>query len=92
MLVNITGIENGFENNLVELYPNPTRDHLYLQTKDHQVIESIAVWDTFGNLLQKDENINSRDWHYDMLQHGPGVYIFRILANGQQQYAKIIRN
>lgn len=85
--VDITGINdnssgaNIFGNNSnITLYPNPTSGNITLSYGDAQLNVMVEVWNTFGQLLQKDILGNGEKFNFTLRQ-GAGVY--RILVYSQ---------
>ena len=82
--LSITGVENI---NFL-LYPNPTKDVLYINTKLGIKIEKIQLYSITGKLLFNNKNNKEVS-----LRHFPkGIYILNIISDNNNFTKKIIKN
>lgn len=84
-LVEIEGVNVEEQESFVQLYPNPTRDVLHLQSSSH--IEKLMVWSAEGALLIEENKPSSI---IDLSKLTSGMYFVHIQnAKGQWQQEKI---
>lgn len=67
--VGLTNVE--LEKNVISLYPNPTKDKLYLNFE--LKINSVEVYDAIGKMLFKQTNSN----FIDLNQYNEGIYLLK---------------
>jgi hypothetical protein len=77
------------------VYPNPTRDHIYVSINADEDAEAILyLYDLSGKLLQKEsKNINQGVTSFGLSMHGinAGTYILRASSqNNNYGYVRII--
>lgn len=79
------------ENNNVEhkwqVYPNPTKEIIYLKGLETLNIDAISLWDNNGKLLK---NFSNRQKQIDISDIPKGVYIVSVSSNGKQLSKKIV--
>ncbi|PJR03971.1 GEVED domain-containing protein [Avrilella dinanensis] len=76
-----------FDRNQVKLYPNPTRDLIYIDTDLN--LQTIEV---YNNLGQRILTTNGADNSVDLSAQPAGVYIFRLqTVDGQNAEYKVIK-
>jgi hypothetical protein len=85
-----SGIKNPIHANDVDdfiLYPNPTKDRLYIQSSNNNGKDClINIYDISGNKITSI-NFPGQNW-IDVLQMAPNVYIAQFGSNGK--FAKFI--
>ena len=76
-LANLSDTEELLDQSLVEVFPNPTSNNLYVRSSEDQ-IRSIQVVDMQGRLVKAANNVN--DYNYTMTNEGigMGMYIVNI--------------
>ena len=82
----ITGIDEILSSNNVNIYPNPTRNTIYIET-DEINIETISIYDTNGRLITKRFVNNNQ---VDLTNLQTGIYIIKI--NNTNTTFKIVKN
>lgn len=76
-----------FDRNQVKLYPNPTRDLIYVDTD-----LNLQTIDVYNNLGQRILTANGADNSVDLSAQPAGVYIFRLqTVDGQNAEYKVIK-
>jgi hypothetical protein len=76
----------------VKVYPNPVKTSLMVRFQNMNSTEGIQMqlYNTSGNLLQTQEPGSSYT-ELNMQAFSPGVYILRIIQNGEKLEYKIIK-
>ncbi|MDI9257877.1 T9SS type A sorting domain-containing protein [Flavobacterium sedimenticola] len=78
---------NFVESNTIELFPNPTKNQLTINSK--QNINHIELYDVLGKKLQKNEISNN---FIDVSNWTKGIYIIKVFfQNGKYAHAKFIK-
>lgn len=77
-----------FKNQAVSIYPNPTKDILYIESK-HSKIERIEFYDSLGS-MKKIESTNLQQ--IDLSGLSNGIYFLKIISGNGIQTKKIIKN
>ncbi|MDP1802494.1 MAG: T9SS type A sorting domain-containing protein [Bacteroidota bacterium] len=74
--------------NVFSLYPNPTKDIIYLENLNNQTIDKIIITDLFGRaILEKNGNVNKIN-----VQHlQPGIYIIQLYCEQKRYQVKFIK-
>ncbi len=73
----IEGIEEIQNDNLIDVYPNPTRDLLYINRKTKRQKESVKIFNYTGQLLFEDENFKEKTIDTKKLNLTNGFYFLR---------------
>jgi len=85
------GVEEVTKKEGIRVYPNPTSGELII-TSDELQVTSIEVFDIFGRRLLSNYHITLSSHHLINISHVPqGVYIVKIIANGDICTRKIIK-
>lgn len=81
--------QNGFEKQIINSYPNPFGDILYLSNQSNIPISKIKIYNGEGQLLiSKQDQCN----FINTEQLSPGVYILEIITEGKSRvFEKIIK-
>lgn len=85
-LCSTTGTDKLFENRESAIYPNPGVDYINFNTDSR--LETISVFDTYGQLISIKKLTNNR---IDISQLPSGVYIMRFDADGKTMNKKFIK-
>lgn len=87
----LAGVEEKEENGLVDFYPNPVNDKLFLNLKNGAEY-TIDVFDLNGKLLIQDKINGNENSNYLNVQELPqGVYTVRVLRSESAQVFKFIK-
>lgn len=70
------------------LYPNPTSGILYVSNDD--LIEQIYIYNTLGQLVQQ-QTLHDKEAAISMAQLMGGTYFVKVIAGGQTQTQKVIK-
>ncbi|MCB0823212.1 MAG: T9SS type A sorting domain-containing protein [Bacteroidales bacterium] len=87
-----TGIvEPAFNNDLINIYPNPAKDYMILETKEHNQLDhsEILIRDIYGNQITT-VMLNSNQTVWDTRSIAPGIYFYRTVIDGEVVSGKII--
>jgi Leucine-rich repeat (LRR) protein len=80
--------ETVFEENLT-LYPNPTKDYIYIEETVGMSIASIVIYNTLGQKLKYINNVVER---IDMTPYAQGLYIIKLISiDKQEALIKVIK-
>ena len=80
--------ETGLDN-IIKVYPNPTQDHLIIESKSE--IKSIMIYDYSGKLVSNQNDINQNTIPINTQTYPPGLYVLEVvLKDGIRASKKII--
>ncbi len=86
--VMITGINDADDDGKFVLYPNPTRDKVYIVSSDGSVrLDRVEVWSLDGKrmLMQTEEQV------IDLGAYSQGVYVVRVFSGEDVVTRKVVR-
>lgn len=88
---NLTGLIN-FEDSWpsITLFPNPTKDKVYLSLQSGENNFRVSLYDTFGQIIYSMNNISERH-EIDMSSFERGIYFLKLQNNSEQKTIKIIK-
>lgn len=80
--------------NIVTLYPNPTRGKVYLKTAIEGFVKTdVKFYDVLGNQLQVNMNFDSGDvLEVDLSGLRAGVYIIQVMHSGSAEIFRIVKH
>ncbi|MFR9164906.1 MAG: T9SS type A sorting domain-containing protein [Dysgonomonas sp.] len=70
-----TGIES-VQNQVAKVYPNPVTNYLTVELTE--VINTVAVYDIAGKLINNNTNIGSNSTTVDFTSLAPGIYLVKV--------------
>jgi Secretion system C-terminal sorting domain/Electron transfer DM13 len=80
---------SNFENNTLQLYPNPATDELNFQLEDVNTDYKIAIYNTLGSLLYESTNQVSNSTNSINISHlNSGIYLVQITDSENRIYQK----
>jgi hypothetical protein len=72
-------------------YPNPSDGQLTLRTPSLDVAAKLEIYSVDGRRVQEYEvPARTTRFHVDLRRHGAGVYVFRMVAEGEDEHIKVI--
>jgi hypothetical protein len=72
-------------------FPNPSNGQLTLRTPSLEVAAKLEIYAVDGRRVQEyDVPARTTRFQVDLRRHGAGVYVFRMLAEGEDEYIKVI--
>lgn len=74
-----------FNANSFKLYPNPTKDIVYIDS--NMPINSVQIFDTLGNIVMDKKNTNNK---FNVSNLSNGLYLLRINSNNRTLVKKLI--
>lgn len=78
------------EENSIDIYPNPSKKHLTIASKDHK-ISKIEVYDMRGTLIYSVENLQDNRVNIDLENQVSSVYLLNVTKkNGKVSNHKIL--
>ncbi|MGH1384932.1 SBBP repeat-containing protein [Kordia sp.] len=80
--------ENDIISNEIVLFPNPTQDYIYVESKKN--ISHINIYDIQGKFMYKI-NINKTQNQIDVSVLSTGIYLLEIHTDNLKSYKKIIK-
>jgi hypothetical protein len=82
------------ESDFFKVYPNPTNDRFTLETTvaDEFIRQVVLVYSMMGSLIVKDEVLGNVKKEYSLADQPVGIYIVRVIKDGQSGTVKVIRN
>lgn len=82
------------DNNLLEtisLYPNPTRDVVYIDNTSNVDLKSISIYDMNGRLIKQVKATGSDNQRINISGLSPGVYMFHMYNDQQSTVKRVIK-
>ncbi|MFK5981315.1 MAG: T9SS type A sorting domain-containing protein [Flavobacteriaceae bacterium] len=82
------------DNNLLEtisLYPNPTRDVIYIDNSSNLDLKSISIYDMNGRLIKQVEATGSDNQRINISDLSPGIYLFHMYNDQQSTVKRVIK-
>lgn len=79
------------ENTEIILYPNPTKDEVYITSKG-EMINSYSLYNTNGQLLLKSEKLKTKREKLNLSNFSKGVYMIKIITDKNVYSKKVIVN
>ena len=76
--------------NEILVYPNPTKDEVYIRTKGEQ-INSYSLYNINGQLLLKSEKIKTKSEKLNLSAFTKGVYILKVVTDKNVYSRKVIK-
>ena len=77
------------QNNVVELYPNPSSNLINIKSKNN--IKTIKLYDVLGKLISSKSLINSNQTEINISKVNAGVYILEIISSLGKETHQIIK-
>jgi hypothetical protein len=72
-------------------YPNPSDGQLTLRTPSLDVAAKLEIYSVDGRRVQEYEvPARTTRFHVDLRRHGAGVYVFRMVAEGEDEHIKVM--
>lgn len=84
---NSTSVKELNQQTLVNVYPNPTKNHIYIKT--NETIKSLELFNINGELITEQQG-NSEELAVSAIKQG--IYFLKIRTNNQSITKKIIKN
>ncbi len=73
------------------LYPNPATSHVTISNNLHTAFD-IQVYNTVGQLLYKEQNINKSNLQLDVSSYNSGLLFIKITSNNNQFIYKHLKH
>ena len=86
----ISDISN-LSNDQLFLYPNPTKDEVYITSKG-EMINSYSLYNTNGQLLLRSEKLKTKREKLNLSNFSKGVYVIKVITDKNSYTRKVIRN
>lgn len=88
----ILGVEQGFMTNSFSIYPNPSKECLYIESKGlNNKKMKIRIFDIWGHVLL-DKNLSNDLEKIDISYLSRGIYIIEIEGNEERRIEKIVKS
>ena len=84
----VVGVNNVFNNNKVELFPNPVMDVLNVRAEN---IESIIITNMLGQEVARVQNVNATYTTVNTANLPAGVYNVTVVNNGQLSTQQLVK-
>ncbi|HBF88539.1 MAG TPA: peptidase M1 [Bacteroidales bacterium] len=78
-----------FETQVIEIYPNPTREMIYLTFPEKLKLTSVSVYSTDGKKVLENLSINTKT--VDIKNLNRGIYFVKLNFSNQTQTLKILK-
>ena len=89
---NLTLHTNSVQKNFLSIYPNPTRDILYLRSIDESVIAHIKLLESSGKIISTDGRIDWSNYTLDLSDLSSGIYYLKTISkDGAFSIQKIMK-
>ncbi|MDD2192223.1 MAG: T9SS type A sorting domain-containing protein, partial [Bacteroidales bacterium] len=76
--------------NEILVYPNPTKDEVYITTKGEQ-INSYSLYNINGQVLLKNEKIKTNSQKLNLSALTKGVYVLKVVTDKNVYSRKVIK-
>ena len=73
----VEGIDEIINNNLIDIYPNPVSELLYINRRTQPENESVQIYDFSGQLLFEDKNFRSTTIDTRKINLADGIYFLK---------------
>ena len=85
---------NNFENNKLQLYPNPATNELNIQLEDSTTNYKVAIYTTLGSMVfESKDQLSDNNNSINVSQLNSGIYFVKITDNENKIYQKqLIKN
>ncbi|MBK7690603.1 MAG: T9SS type A sorting domain-containing protein [Bacteroidetes bacterium] len=70
---------------IVEIWPNPVRDHLFINTVDEN--QTVSIYNLFGMLIKKEKGKKN----FDVSELSKGSYILIIKSDNGNRHCKFVK-
>ena len=77
--------------NEILVYPNPTKDEVYIRTKGEQ-INSYSIYNINGQVLLNNEKVKTNSEKISLIAFPKGVYILKVVTDKNVYSRKVIKN
>ena len=90
---NTTSINNFEQNNVFQIYPNPTKSLVKVIVPEEHMGSSLQVLDALGRLIAS-RIIYSSTTEFDLSKFDSGIYIFQVvnLKNSNKMVERVVKN
>ncbi|MDZ7740423.1 MAG: T9SS type A sorting domain-containing protein [Bacteroidota bacterium] len=82
------GLEEGFQDNTIKIYPNPAREELYIESPFQT--KSIQIMNTNGMIIRSIDNPNQQNIRIDCKEFKTGLLFLRIATESEISYKKVL--
>jgi subtilisin-like proprotein convertase family protein len=89
--VSAVGIQNNNNLNGVTIYPNPTKNSIYVTTENAFESANITLTTIEGRIVYQETNVSNNQVHIDLNTQSKGIYFLKIQADNQYNVYKIIK-
>jgi len=86
------GINETVSSFAFDVFPNPTRDHLFVQSSSEHPVEKAAIYSIEGVLireLESDRNSDPSQIRFDLGPLAPGFYLLTVQSGNEKSSRKI---
>jgi hypothetical protein len=74
------GIKENFQSSLIKIFPNPTKDFVYIKLDENIRVSSINISDILGNEIISIKNISQNPLKINTSMLRQGIYLIRLLT------------
>jgi outer membrane protein assembly factor BamB len=87
-----TSISTPFANFGIDVFPNPTREELFIQSSESgAVMRSLHIYNTYGIPVYRQDNLDMSEIKLDLKDWKSGVYIYHLsLKDGRHESGKFV--
>jgi hypothetical protein len=82
--------EQTIRSGIIQAYPNPTKDLLYVSSLNNDNIQMIEVYELNGKLSSSIQLYNATEYQLDFRGKKPGLYLIRVQTKNTNEVLKIL--
>jgi hypothetical protein len=75
------GLNSAIEKSNLKLYPNPTKDYIYIELSSKHQIVSVKLYNLMGELISSNENILQSNYRLNLLDKAKGIYFIEVVTD-----------
>lgn len=87
-ILNVLNVDDDILNNQIQLYPNPTKNVLYIKNSTSLKVEKIIIYTILGQAIKKEKDV---DTFIDMNAFSKGTYFVKIHTQKGVLFKKVIK-
>jgi len=75
------GLNSAIEKSNLKLYPNPTKDYIYIELSSKHQIVSVKLYNLMGELISSNENILQSNYRLNLSDKAKGIYFIEVVTD-----------
>ncbi|WP_228852723.1 M43 family zinc metalloprotease [Aegicerativicinus sediminis] len=81
-----------FHNSNIKLFPNPTKNEIFIKVGNNELPDSYEVFDMLGQKIQSSQIESNNDLMIDALSFSSGLYFVKLKKGNAKQVFKFIKH